>query len=152
VLDEPTAGLHAHDTVPLIETLHALVERGNTVVVVEHDTQVVASADHVIDLGPGAGADGGTVVAIGTPEEVARGAGATARALARYFGRSKGAARVASVPPPALRAELPQDAIVVRGAREHNLKELDLSVPREQLVVVTGPSGSGKSTLACVST
>jgi excinuclease ABC subunit A len=148
VLDEPTAGLHAHDTVPLIDTLQALVERGNTVVVVEHDTQVVASADHVIDLGPGAGADGGAIVAKGSPEEVAKGQGATARALARYLGRAKGVSRAASVPPPALRTELPRDAIVVRGAREHNLKDLDLSVPREQLVVVTGPSGSGKSTLA----
>jgi excinuclease ABC subunit A len=146
VLDEPTAGLHAHDTEPLIQTLHALVERGNTVVVVEHDTQVVASADHVIDLGPGAGADGGRIVASGAPEEVAKGQGATARALARYLRRPAKAA--ASSPPPALKAEIPHDAIVVRGAREHNLRDLDLSVPREQLVVVTGPSGSGKSTLA----
>ena len=146
VLDEPTAGLHAHDTEPLIEALHALVERGNTVVVVEHDMSVVASADHVIDLGPGAGADGGAIVAAGTPEEVARGAGATAQALARYVRADAAEPRAPKLP--GLRIELPRDSIVVRGAREHNLQNLDVTVPREQLVVVTGPSGSGKSTLA----
>ena len=146
VLDEPTAGLHAHDTEPLIEALHALVDRGNTVVVVEHDMSVVASADHVIDLGPGAGADGGQIVASGTPEQVARGDGATAQALARYVRADAKAPRLSRLP--GLHIELPHDAIVVRGAREHNLQNLDVTVPREQLVVVTGPSGSGKSTLA----
>jgi len=158
VLDEPTAGLHAQDTEPLIATLHELVERGNTVVVVEHDMRVVASADHVIDLGPGAGADGGDIVASGTPEQVACGAGATAAALARFVALPKTAqsarsqARAGSAKAPARAARLETlgdtDAIMVRGAREHNLQNLDLDVPRERLVVVTGPSGSGKSTLA----
>jgi excinuclease ABC subunit A len=150
VLDEPTAGLHAQDTEPLIATLHALVERGNTVVVVEHDMRVVASADHVVDLGPGAGEDGGTVVAQGTPEQVAQGEGATALALRRFVaGAGKvSRKRAALAANGGGIAQLPRDAIVVRGAREHNLKELSLQVPREQLVVVTGPSGSGKSTLA----
>ncbi|MEY4575904.1 MAG: hypothetical protein RL701_607, partial [Pseudomonadota bacterium] len=148
VLDEPTAGLHAQDTEPLIATLHALVERGNTVVVVEHDMRVIANADHVIDLGPGAGEQGGQINATGTPEQVARGTGATAQALLPYVSDAAPRALPAatrSAPGPLLTVG---DAISVRGAREHNLQNLDVDVPREKLVVVTGPSGSGKSTLA----
>jgi excinuclease ABC subunit A len=148
VLDEPTAGLHAEDTRPLLEALQALIARGNTVLVVEHDMRVVASADHVIDLGPGAGDLGGQIVASGTPEQVASAEGATARALKRFvLGHEPTDATASLLPTPAL-SQLPLDSIAVRGAREHNLREVDIDIPREKLVVVTGPSGSGKSTLA----
>jgi excinuclease ABC subunit A len=146
VLDEPTAGLHAEDSGPLLHSLDALVERGNTVVVVEHDMRLIAHADHVIDLGPGAGAAGGRIVATGSPEEVAAGSGATANALARVLARKT--RRTLPPPPRRIESDLPVDAIAVRGAREHNLRNLNVDVPREKLVVVTGPSGSGKSTLA----
>ncbi|MCB9591490.1 MAG: excinuclease ABC subunit UvrA [Sandaracinaceae bacterium] len=146
VLDEPTAGLHHDDVTPLLATLDALAARGDTVVVVEHDMRVAAWADHVIDLGPGAGAEGGRVVATGTPAQVATSSGsATAPHLARALGERVEApatpARVTDV-------EARTEAIVVTRAREHNLREVSVAIPREQLVVVTGPSGSGKSTLA----
>jgi excinuclease ABC subunit A len=174
VLDEPTAGLHPRDVAPLIEVLHALVERGDTVVVVEHDMRLVAQADHVVDLGPEAGAAGGAIVAAGTPEEVARGSGATARHLASVMGASvmgasvmgasvMGASAVGEVVPQPPGGAGPADAagpaalasgaiddgtIQVSGAREHNLRNVSVAVPRGRFVVVTGPSGSGKSTLA----
>jgi excinuclease ABC subunit A len=146
VLDEPTAGLHADDVAPLIEVFHRLVARGDTVVVVEHDMTVAASADHVIDIGPGAGAEGGRIVAAGTPEEIAAEAtSATAGPLAEVLGLRKGRRRR----PPARRGiAAATTAIEVRGAREHNLADVDATIPRDRLVVVTGPSGSGKSTLA----
>jgi excinuclease ABC subunit A len=171
VLDEPTAGLHATDVHQLLVTLQALVERGDTVVVIEHDMDVAAHADWVIDLGPGAGAQGGRVVGAGTPEDVARTKGsATSPFLsARLAGRpghagrggSGGAASVgasrAAEPGTIVRhgrgararargADI--EGIEIAGAREHNLAGVSLAVPRESLVVVTGPSGSGKSTLA----
>ncbi len=146
VLDEPTAGLAACDLEPLLSSLDRLVQRGNTVVVIEHDMMVAAAADHVIDLGPGAGERGGRIAAQGTPEQVA---GATESRTAPFL-----AAELA------LRAEAPvlasatptggaegDPVIEVCGAREHNLKNIEVRVPRDRLVVVTGPSGSGKSTL-----
>ncbi|HEX7478276.1 MAG TPA: excinuclease ABC subunit A, partial [Polyangiales bacterium] len=149
VLDEPTAGLHAQDVAPLLRTLHALVERGNTVVVVEHDMRVAAACDHVVDLGPGAGALGGRVLAAGTPTEVAASKSSATAAFLRAALRglpapTTGAAQAAVDPS----MEVNADVIAVRGAREHNLKNVDVDIPRERLVVVTGPSGSGKSTLA----
>ena len=148
VLDEPTAGLHASDVEPLLACLDALVEGGSTVLVIEHDMRLAAHADHVIDLGPGAGEAGGQLVAAGTPEEVAASAQSP---TARYL-RTALSARSLSTPPPARQersAAVDGAALVrVRGAREHNLKAVDVDIPREQFVVVTGPSGSGKSTLA----
>jgi excinuclease ABC subunit A len=148
VLDEPTAGLHHEDVTPLLATLQSLVDRGDTVVVVEHDMRIAAAADHVIDLGPGAGADGGRIVAQGTPEEVARAADSlTAPHLAAALGLAKETKRRAE-PRAARGRDDDASAITVTGAREHNLREVSVRIPREQLVVVTGPSGSGKSTLA----
>ena len=148
VFDEPTAGLHANDVEPLLEVLHGLVERGDTVVVVEHDMRVAAHADHVIDLGPGAGDAGGRIVAKGAPEQVAkRKTSQTAPYLARALGKthqkvpSRGGAK-------AKRADKPLREIRIAGAREHNLADITVHIPRDQLVVLTGPSGSGKSTLA----
>ncbi len=151
VLDEPTAGLHHQDVGPLLAVLDRLVLRGDTVVVVEHDMRVAAWADHVIDLGPGAGGEGGRIVAQGTPEQVADVKGApTARYLAEALGRSTPgdtrSARAARITRP---ADAKRDATIhVEGAREHNLRDVTIQIPRDQLVVVTGPSGSGKSTLA----
>ncbi|KPK15574.1 MAG: hypothetical protein AMJ62_08665 [Myxococcales bacterium SG8_38] len=148
IFDEPTAGLHANDVAPLMEVFDRLVDRGDTVVVVEHDMQVAAHADHVIDLGPGAGEEGGRIVAQGPPEAVARAKRSqSAPYLARALGRTGADKR-------AKRAAKRQGSsagirdIRIAGAREHNLKNITVHIPRDQLVVLTGPSGSGKSTLA----
>ncbi|MBX7192532.1 MAG: ATP-binding cassette domain-containing protein [Sandaracinaceae bacterium] len=148
VLDEPTAGLHARDVEPLLDVLDRLVARGDTVIVIEHDMRVAARADWVIDLGPGAGAEGGSVVSIGTPEQVARSGSRTAPYLALELGLEAPAPSAAARTP---RIERTHDAtagvIRIEHAREHNLKDVSVSIPREKLVTVTGPSGSGKSTL-----
>ncbi len=149
VLDEPTAGLHGSDVGPLLRCLQRLVDAGNTVVVIEHDMRTAAEADYLIDLGPGAGEAGGRVVAAGSPRELATAAdSATAPYLDAVLGGARRGTR-ARRPPPRRAAELEAArAIRVRGAREHNLKNIDVDIPRDRLVVVTGPSGSGKSTLA----
>jgi len=148
VFDEPTAGLHARDVEPFLKVLDSLVERGDTVIVVEHDMHVAAHADHVIDLGPGAGAEGGRIVAHGVPEDVAKvGGSETAAYLARALGRRRKGKRAATRKKPESVATPPRE-IRIAGAREHNLKDVTVHIPRDQLVVLTGPSGSGKSTLA----
>ena len=148
VFDEPTAGLHANDVEPLMKVLDDLVERGDTVIVVEHDMHVAAHADHVIDLGPGAGAGGGRVVAHGSPEAVAKKKGSeTAPYLARALGQPDKRKRAANQKKNKA-APAPLREIRITGAREHNLKNVTVHIPRDQLVVLTGPSGSGKSTLA----
>jgi len=145
ILDEPTTGLHADDTRLLVKTLNRLVDAGNSVVVVEHNLDVIQAADHVIDLGPEGGEEGGEVVVSGTPEEIAESpASHTGRFLVRYWQDLEPAAPVAD-----MKGGPEQNgAMRIRGAREHNLRNLTLDVPRDQLVVVTGVSGSGKSTLA----
>ncbi|RLB49635.1 MAG: hypothetical protein DRH23_06180 [Deltaproteobacteria bacterium] len=147
IFDEPTAGLHANDIEPLMKVLGDLVARGDTVIVVEHDMHVAAHADYVIDLGPGAGDGGGRIVAKGSPETVAKKKSSqTAPYLARALGKSKGKRAAAAKKTKASTAPLRE--IRIAGAREHNLKNITVHIPRDQLVVVTGPSGSGKSTLA----
>jgi excinuclease ABC subunit A len=138
VLDEPSIGLHSRDNRRLLDTLYRLRDLGNTVLVVEHDRETMESADHLIDLGPGAGAHGGRLVASGTPEEVRRAPGSITGEYLR--GR-----RSIALPP--ARREGNGKAIEVLGARANNLKTIDVRIPLGRLVCVTGVSGSGKSTL-----
>lgn len=139
VLDEPSAGLHADEVARLLDALDVIIEAGGSVVVVEHDLDVVRAADWVIDLGPGAGAAGGRVVASGTPQQIAGGDSRTGRALAARPARASGRK-------PRRKRRAP--ALSVERAREHNLHEISVKIPHGALTVVTGPSGSGKSTLA----
>ncbi|MFI1360617.1 excinuclease ABC subunit UvrA [Streptomyces sp. NPDC020898] len=137
VLDEPTIGLHPADTARLVHVLRRLRDLGNTVLVIEHDLDVLWAADHVVDIGPGAGRDGGRVMAEGTPEEVAATEGSVTGAY--LSGRLQHP----------VRKERPggHEELVIRGARSHNLRDVTVRIPLGRLVTVTGPSGSGKSTL-----
>ncbi len=138
VLDEPSIGLHSRDHGHLLDTLFGLRDLGNTVVVVEHDQATIERADHVVDLGPGAGRLGGKVTAVGTPAQIRGSAGSlTGDYLA---GRKVAHVPHAGSPPNGRR-------VIVRGARQHNLKNIDVEFPLGNLCVVTGVSGSGKSTL-----
>jgi len=137
VLDEPSIGLHQRDNLRLIATLRRLRDLGNSVIVVEHDKETIESADHVIDFGPGAGRLGGHVVAAGSPEDVeANKASLTGRYLS-------GAKRIEI---PSVRRK-PKGFLTVRGAREHNLRNIDVKFPLGVLLAVTGVSGAGKSSL-----
>jgi excinuclease ABC subunit A len=149
VIDEPSAGLHAEDTASVVTALHRLVDDGASVVVVEHDLDVIRAADWVIDLGPGAGPDGGRVVAQGSPLDIARGPSLTGIAL-REATSGSAVERAAAYAKSSALAAPPEsiDAITVEHAREHNLKNVSAVVPHGKLTVVTGPSGSGKSSLA----
>jgi excinuclease ABC subunit A len=140
VLDEPTIGLHPRDNRLLLDALHALRQHGNTLVVVEHDEDTIRRADHVIDIGPGAGRLGGRVVAQGRlPDLMASAESVTGRYLAQPLRHPLQPRRpVASSDP----------ALVLRGVHRHNLKGMDVRIPLRRLVAVTGVSGSGKSTLA----
>ena len=152
ILDEPTTGLHFDDVAMLLRVFDRLVEQGNTLLVIEHNLEVIKCADYLIDLGPEAGAGGGLVVATGTPEAVVHeSASHTGRALQTLFGktRSKGLFSESKRKPLSqLSTSVSLNSIGIHGAREHNLKNISLAIPRDQLVVVTGLSGSGKSTLA----
>ncbi len=138
VLDEPSIGLHTRDTHRLINILHGLRDLGNTILVVEHDPDVMRAADNILDLGPGAGENGGTVTAAGNYGEILR---MPASLTGRYLSND-------------LRIQLPnarrkpgRERIEIRGAKAHNLKKIDISIPLGMIVAVTGVSGSGKSTL-----
>jgi len=137
VLDEPSIGLHQRDNLRLISTLRRLRDLGNSVIVVEHDAETIESADHVIDFGPGAGRMGGRVVSEGSPEELK----ADPRSLTGKF-----LAGTERIEVPTTRRS-PQEFLTVKGAREHNLKNIDVAFPLGVLVAVTGVSGAGKSSL-----
>ncbi|MGO9513990.1 MAG: excinuclease ABC subunit UvrA [Steroidobacteraceae bacterium] len=140
VLDEPTIGLHPRDNIALLDTLDRLRGKGNTLVVVEHDEDTIRRADHVIDLGPGAGTRGGRLVAQGTATELARQKNsATGRCLAEPLRHSRGRRRTVDGDTP---------SIHIRGAALHNLRKVDARIPLGRLSVITGVSGSGKSSLA----
>ena len=152
VLDEPTIGLHAADTRRLLGILRRLADRGNTVVVVEHDPEIIEAADHLVDLGPGAGREGGRLLFQGAPRSLARVKDSATGALLRRRGRV--ATRPASEPREPERASrrvVPfrraEGSVTIVGAREHNLKNLTVRIPLGRLVTVAGVSGSGKSTL-----
>jgi len=141
VLDEPSIGLHARDNRRLIEALRAIRDLGNTVIVVEHDEETIRSADWIVDLGPGAGEQGGYLVAEGPPD-----------AIAKHPQSPTGAylsGRKAIEIPARRRGERGEDdspaCLTIRGARHRNLRNIDVEIPLGRLVVVTGVSGSGKS-------
>jgi excinuclease ABC subunit A len=140
VLDEPSIGLHSRDTGRLIGILHELRDLGNTIVVVEHDPDVMRAADHIVDLGPGAGESGGRVVFEGPREELFDGKGTTL--TARYL---RGELKTAKARKP--RAVNRNRLVRFEGCRAHNLKNIDVEVPLDMMVAITGVSGSGKSSL-----
>ncbi|MEZ5364958.1 MAG: excinuclease ABC subunit UvrA [Bryobacterales bacterium] len=138
VLDEPSIGLHARDNQRLLESLMRLRDLGNTIVVVEHDQETIERADHVLDLGPGAGRLGGELVAEGDPKQIM----AVDRSLTGQYlsGRMQ-------IPAPAERRKPDKRKLVIRRASQHNLRDIDVEIPLGLFVAVTGVSGSGKSTL-----
>ena len=138
ILDEPSIGLHQRDNDKLIATLRKLRDLGNTVVVVEHDEDTMRAADYVVDIGPGAGIHGGKVCAAGTPAQVAK---CKESITGDYLAGRK------SIPVPTERRRGNGAFLTVRGAREHNLKNIDVTFPLGKFVAVTGVSGSGKSSL-----
>ena len=166
IFDEPTTGLHFDDVAMLLRVFQRLVERGNSIIVIEHNLEVIKSADWIVDLGPEAGDDGGEVVGVGTPEQIAKienshtgkflqkplssartASRPSSRRLAHPNGDDEEFARAAETAP-RFRINGSNGAIGIHGAREHNLKNIDVTIPRDQMVVITGLSGSGKSTLA----
>jgi len=138
ILDEPSIGLHQKDNRKLIDTLLRLRDLGNTIIVVEHDQQTILSADHIIDIGPGAGEHGGEIVVAGTLEDVIK----TENSLTgQYLSGKK------SIPVPGHRRCPNNQFVEIRGARQHNLKSIDVKFPLGTFICITGVSGSGKSTL-----
>ena len=138
ILDEPSIGLHQRDNAKLIATLKRLRDLGNTLIVVEHDTETMLAADHIIDIGPGAGVHGGELVAQGTVEDICA---APRSVTGQYLSGRR------SIPVPAKRRPGNGYFLTVRGAREHNLKNIDVAIPLGVFTCVTGVSGSGKSSL-----
>ncbi len=138
VLDEPSIGLHQRDNGKLIKTLKNLRDNGNTVIVVEHDEEMMLESDYIVDIGPGAGIHGGKVVAAGTPAQIMRDRNSITGA---YLSGRK------SIPVPSVRREGNGKHLEIKGARQNNLKNVDVKIPLGMLVCVTGVSGSGKSSL-----
>lgn len=137
ILDEPSIGLHQRDNEKLIQALQSLRDLGNSVLVVEHDKDMMLASDYLLDMGPGAGRHGGHIVSDGTPAEILLTDGLTAKYLAGKIG----------LPVPKLRREIKDRAFVIKGATGNNLKNIDLNLPLGTLICITGVSGSGKSTL-----
>ena len=138
ILDEPSIGLHQRDNVKLIGTLKRLKNLGNTVVVVEHDEETILSADHVVDIGPGAGEHGGKIIAQGTPQEIMM---CEDSITGRYLSRKE------EIDVPKTRREGNGEFITIKGAKQNNLKDIDVEIPLGKFTCVTGVSGSGKSSL-----
>jgi excinuclease ABC subunit A len=138
VLDEPTIGLHQRDNARLISTLKRLRDMGNTVLVVEHDPAMMMSSDYILDMGPGAGSEGGNIVFHGTPEEIYQ----SDKSLTGLYLSGK-----LAIPVPEKRRAMTDRFIILEGAREHNLKNIDIKIPVGLFTAVTGVSGSGKSTM-----
>lgn len=138
VLDEPSIGLHQRDNNRLISTLKNLRDIGNTVVVVEHDEETIRQADFLVDIGPGAGIHGGEIIATGTPAQVAK----KAKSITGQYLSGK-----ENIPTPKHRRSGNGKELTIKGAHEHNLQDLDVTIPLGKMVVVSGVSGSGKSTL-----
>ena len=138
VLDEPSIGLHQKDNAKLIKTLKRMRDLGNTVIVVEHDEETMMESDYIADIGPGAGKDGGNVVFFGTPEEILK---CDKSITGQYLSGKK------VIPIPSSRRKGTGKSIKIIGAKEHNLKNIDVEFPLGKLICVTGVSGSGKSTL-----
>ena len=165
IFDEPTTGLHFDDVAMLLRVFQRLVDAGHSLIVIEHNLEVIKCADWVVDLGPEAGDEGGEVVAAGTPEQIVR---VESSHTGKFLRAALGSARAspsrtpppiyqrndeelslrAAEPAPRFRTSRTNGAIGIHGAREHNLKNIDVKIPRDQMVVITGLSGSGKSTLA----
>jgi len=154
IFDEPTTGLHFHDIERLLRAFNELIEQGHSIVVIEHNMEVVKCADHVIDLGPEGGDGGGRIVAAGTPAQIAAADGShTGVYLRPYLARADSSpfAPVLEKSPRVQRfkgSKEAANAITIVGAKEHNLKNISLDIPRDRFVVITGLSGSGKSSLA----
>ncbi|MGA8165403.1 MAG: excinuclease ABC subunit UvrA [Waddliaceae bacterium] len=155
ILDEPTTGLHFHDIKHLLEVLHELVDRGNTVLMIEHNMDIVKTADWIIDLGPEGGEEGGKVIANGTPESIAKLDTPTGAAVKEVLYPDIPAKIEAALRKSAENRKKKRQResgaihqITVEGARQNNLKHLDVAIPRDKLTICTGPSGSGKSSLA----
>ena len=138
ILDEPSIGLHQRDNAKLLKTLYRLRDLGNTLVVVEHDEETMRAADHVIDIGPGAGVNGGKVVCAGTVDDLCA---CPESVTGQYLSGQK------KIPVPTVRRHGNGHELVIRGAAEHNLKGIDVHFPLGELICVTGVSGSGKSSL-----
>jgi len=138
VLDEPTVGLHQRDNLRLIDTLKKLRDMGNTVLVVEHDADMILTCDHIVDMGPGAGTQGGEIVFQGTPEEILQ---SDDSLTGRYLSGKE------SIALPSKRRSLTGRYIILEGASENNLKNIDIKIPVGVFTAVTGVSGSGKSTM-----
>jgi len=138
ILDEPSIGLHQRDNKRLLGTLKHLRDLGNTVIVVEHDEETILESDYVIDLGPGAGEQGGCLVATGTPKQIM----ANSKSLTGAYLKGK-----KSIPIPETRRKVSANSIIIKGAAENNLKSIDVKIPLGLFVCITGVSGSGKSTL-----
>src|SRR5262249_10475414 len=138
VLDEPSIGLHPKDNVKMIATIERLRDIGNTVIVVEHDEDTIRSADHIVEMGPGPGIHGGTVVVQGLMDDVLR---CKASPTGQYLSGKR------TIVTPKHRRRATGKMLKIRGARENNLKNVDVTIPMGVLVAITGASGSGKSTL-----
>lgn len=136
VLDEPTTGLHPHDNIKLLNTARKLQELGNTVLIIEHDMDIVRQADYILDLGPLGGSKGGEIVAYGTPSDII----ASTKSITGKYLAKKTSLNVS-------KTAQSTKFLIIKGAREHNLKNIDVIIPINQLVVFSGVSGSGKSTL-----